>query len=307
MNHDSFQHGLALVTDHLRALKDDGVRELQVSAGTLRALKSAPSRTPPARGREAASVPARSVGAEGWEHPQKSPQAREDRPRIVEKIPVVAKGLPAAADKAAELERLQARARECRICPHLARTRKQVVFGVGPVEAALMFVGEAPGADEDEQGEPFVGRAGQLLTKMIQAMGLDRGDVYIANILKCRPDMPPGDAGNRPPTAEEIANCKPYLFAQIDLIKPRAMVALGSSAVKGLLGAETPIGKLRGQWQEFRGIPLMPTYHPSYLLRKAGPSGIGEKRKAWEDLMAVMEKLGMSISEKQRGFFKSAM
>ena len=165
-----------------------------------------------------------------------------------------------------------------------------------------MFIGEAPGADEDLQGEPFVGAAGQLLTKIISATGLSRGDVYIANILKCRPDMPAGSSGNRKPTPEETTTCIPYLHEQIDLIKPKVLVALGGTAVEGLLGL-TGITKLRGQWQEYRGIPLMPTYHPAYLLRNQAMS---EKRRVWEDMLAVMDKLAMPISEKQRNFFLKA-
>ncbi|MEI7809896.1 MAG: uracil-DNA glycosylase, partial [Verrucomicrobiota bacterium] len=178
-----------------------------------------------------------------------------------------------------------------------------VVFGVGSIDAQLVFVGEAPGADEDEQGEPFVGRAGQLLTKIIETAGLKRGDVYIANILKCRPDTPGQAAGNRPPTPEERAACLPYLQEQIDLIKPRAIVALGATAVDGLLGKTLGITRLRGHWQTYRGIPLMPTYHPAYLLRN---QSLSEKRKVWEDILKVMEKLELPVSEKQRNFFLPA-
>lgn len=163
-----------------------------------------------------------------------------------------------------------------------------------------MFVGEAPGADEDEQGEPFVGRAGELLTKIIQAMGLQRSDVYIANILKCRPDTPGQTAGNRKPTSDEMATCIPYLHEQIDLIQPRVIVALGATAIEGLLGKTVGIMKMRGTWKTYRGTPLMPTFHPAYLLRNQAMS---EKRKVWEDMLAVMENLGMPISEKQRNFF----
>ncbi len=163
-----------------------------------------------------------------------------------------------------------------------------------------MFIGEAPGADEDQQGEPFVGRAGQLLTKIIQTMGFERQNVYIANILKCRPDTPGQTSGNRKPTPNEMQNCLPYLNAQIDLIKPQVIVALGASAVEGLLGnAPVRITQARGQFAEFRGIPVMQTYHPSYLLR---PNAVNVKRHVWEDMMQVMEKLGLPISEKQRSF-----
>lgn len=201
------------------------------------------------------------------------------------------------------LEDLRAAALACTRCPHLVRFRKQVVFGTGNPHADLMFVGEAPGAEEDAQGEPFVGPAGQLLTKIIVAMGLRREEVYIANILKCRPDMPPGAPGNRKPTIEEMVQCQPWLERQIELIGPRVLVALGATAVQGLLGIEEPIGRLRGRWQEYRGIPLMPTYHPSYLLRS---ERLADKRRVWEDMMAVLERLGLPISEKQRGYFKNA-
>jgi DNA polymerase len=163
-----------------------------------------------------------------------------------------------------------------------------------------MFVGEAPGADEDEQGEPFVGKAGQLLTRIIQTMGFDRGTVYIGNILKCRPDTPGQSAGNRKPKPEEMETCIPWLHQQIDLIKPKVLVALGATAVEGLLGKTAGIMRLRGNWQVYRGIPLMPTFHPSYLLRN---QALSEKRKVWEDMLQVMERLGLPISEKQRGYF----
>ncbi len=198
---------------------------------------------------------------------------------------------------------LRARVIPCIKCPNLASSRTQVVFGVGDIHAQLMFVGEAPGADEDEQGEPFIGKAGQLLTKIIQAMALSRETVYIANILKCRPDTPGQTAGNRKPTPAEMETCKPYLLEQIRIIQPRAIVALGATAIDGLLGKTEGISKLRGSWQEFQGIPLMPTYHPAYLLRN---QALSEKRKVWEDMLLVMEKLGMPISEKQRNFFLKA-
>ena len=192
----------------------------------------------------------------------------------------------------------------CEKCPHLVRSRTQVVFGVGNPGAELMFVGEAPGADEDEQGEPFVGKAGQLLTKMIQAMGFEREDIYIANVLKCRPDMPAGESGNRKPKSEEMATCLPWLREQIGLIRPRAIVALGATAVEGLFGDASPMRDLRGRWKDFQGIPVMVTYHPAYLLRN---QTITEKRKVWEDLLMVLEKLDKKISAKQRAFFtKSA-
>jgi DNA polymerase len=200
------------------------------------------------------------------------------------------------------LATLREAALRCAECPRLVASRAQVVFGVGNPNAELMFVGEAPGADEDAQGEPFVGKAGQLLTKIIQTMGFARETVYIGNILKCRPDMPPGSTGNRKPTPEEMRTCFPWLEKQIALIQPRALVALGATAVEGLLGDTRPMNQLRGRWLDYKGIPVMPTYHPAYLLRN---QSLSEKRKVWEDMLLVLEKLGAPISEKQRGFFLS--
>jgi DNA polymerase len=180
------------------------------------------------------------------------------------------------------------------------RPGKKVVFGVGSLSADIFFCGEAPGADEEIQGEPFVGRAGQLLTKIIEAMGLFRSDVYIANVLNWRPEMPT-EYGNRPPTREEMQFCFPYLLAQLEIVAPRVIVALGATASGALLGQDgRSMGEIRGRWHDFNGTPLMATYHPSYLLRY---SGKGARRTVWEDILLVMERLAMPISEKQRGFF----
>jgi len=168
---------------------------------------------------------------------------------------------------------------DCRRCP-LGALRHRLVFGEGNPRAELVFVGEAPGADEDAQGRPFVGRAGQLLTKIIAAMGLKREDVYICNILKCRPP------GNRNPLPEEIAACEPFLIRQIEAIRPRVICALGSIAAHALLKSEAPISVLRGRFHRYQGIPLMPTYHPAYLLRNPGA-----KRQVWEDVQAIMKLL----------------
>ena len=209
--------------------------------------------------------------------------------------------LQGTADKAALLAAIQARVAVCVKCPHLARTRTQTVFGVGNPEAELMFIGEAPGADEDRRGEPFVGRAGQLLTKIIETMGFKRGDVYIGNVLKCRPDMPPGSSGNRPPTPDEMQTCLPYLTEQIEIIQPKVLVALGATAVEGLLGTRGVMRELRGKWHSHQDTPLMITYHPAYLLRNQAPS---EKRKVWEDMLQVLERLDRPITEKQRNYFR---
>ena len=168
---------------------------------------------------------------------------------------------------------------DCRRCKlHSGRTN--IVFGVGNPGARLMFVGEGPGADEDQQGEPFVGRAGQLLTQIIKAMGMARGDVYIANVVKCRPP------GNRNPEPDEIEACSPFLQAQIASIRPTVIVALGKFAAQTLLQTETPISRLRGQFHDLGGVAVMPTFHPSYLLRNPA-----SKREVWEDMKLVMKRL----------------
>jgi uracil-DNA glycosylase family 4 len=160
-----------------------------------------------------------------------------------------------APNKADLLAPIRERVRVCTKCPHLACSRTQTVFGVGNPDAELMFIGEAPGADEDKQGEPFVGRAGQLLTRIIETMGFARGEVYIANILKCRPDTPPGSFGNRAPTPLEMQTCRPYLVEQIEIIQPKVLVALGAVAVEGLLGSRGPMRELRGRWHSYSGTP----------------------------------------------------
>jgi len=171
---------------------------------------------------------------------------------------------------------------DCTRCPLHKQGRKQIVFGVGNPCADLMFIGEAPGADEDIQGEPFVGRAGQLLNNMIKAMGLGREDVYIANIIKCRPP------GNRTPEREECETCSPYLFRQIEVVKPKAIVALGAVAAKTLLAINAPMSELRGRWYDFRGTKLAVTYHPAFLLRDPR-----QKKETWKDLQMVMKELGL--------------
>ena len=207
---------------------------------------------------------------------------------------------PGTPNKVELLTPIRERVRVCTKCAHLACSRTQTVFGVGNPDAELMFIGEAPGVDEDRQGEPFVGRAGQLLTRIIETMGLIREEVYIANILKCRPDTPRGSFGNRPPTLLEMQTCRPYLVEQIDIIQPKVLVALGAVAVEGLLGTRATMRELRGRWHLYSGTPLMITYHPAYLLRNQAPS---EKRKVWEDMLQVLERLERPITERQRNYF----
>ena len=178
------------------------------------------------------------------------------------------------------LEEIRAELGDCRRCK-LCSGRTNIVFGVGNPQAELVFVGEGPGADEDAQGIPFVGKAGQLLTKMIEAMGFARDEVYICNVVKCRPP------GNRNPEPDEIEACEPFLKAQLDSIRPKAIVTLGKFAAQTLLRDSTPITRLRGLWRTYQGIPLMPTFHPAYLLRSPG-----EKKLAWADLKQVMKLFG---------------
>jgi DNA polymerase len=176
---------------------------------------------------------------------------------------------------------------DCTRCRLHQQGRKQIVFGVGNPKAELMFIGEAPGADEDEQGEPFVGRAGQLLNNMIKAMGVQREQVYIANIIKCRPP------GNRTPERDECETCSPFLMRQIAVIKPKVIVALGAVAAKTLLAINSPMSELRGRWYDFRGTKLAVTYHPAFLLRDPR-----QKKETWKDLQMVMKELGLAMPGK---------
>jgi uracil-DNA glycosylase family 4 len=192
---------------------------------------------------------------------------RDDAPDLV----------PADSTPAAALAAIREDLGECIRCKLHAQGRKQIVYGVGNPSADLMFVGEAPGADEDMQGEPFVGRAGQLLTKIIEAMGYTRKDVYIANVLKCRPP------GNRNPEPDEVASCQPFLFRQIDVVQPKVMVALGTFAAQALLNTRDPISRLRGRAWPCRDRLLVPTFHPAFLLRSPD-----RKRDTWDDMKLVM-------------------
>ena len=267
---------------HLESLKQRGVRYVDTSPESLLRLA-----TPAAQKITAAPL--------GQAAPTIIAQ-RPDEPSVYDSPKL------SAADKESALAKLRDEALACTQCSHLVATRTQVVFGVGTVHADLVLVGEAPGLDEDKEGEPFVGAAGQLLTKIIEATGLDRDKVYIANILKCRPDTPGKVYGNRKPRPEEMETCFPWVKRQIEIIQPKVMVALGGTAVEGLLGKmPSGITRLRGNWQEYRGVPVMPTFHPSYLLRN---QSWVIKRHVWEDMMQVMERLNMPISEKQRGYFQ---
>jgi len=185
-----------------------------------------------------------------------------------------------------ELEIVEREVAACTACEELASTRTQTVFGVGNPQARLCFLGEAPGADEDRQGEPFVGRAGQLLTKIIEACTLTRQDVYILNVLKCRPP------GNRNPLPNEVSNCRGFLDRQLSLIRPEYICCLGTIAAQTLLETDTPISRMRGKFFDYRGIPVMCTYHPAYLLRNPAA-----KKDVWEDMKVLMRKLGIELDK----------
>ena len=196
-----------------------------------------------------------------------------------------------APKKHETLEQIRKDLGDCQRCK-LGATRKNLVFGVGNPKARLVFVGEAPGADEDAQGEPFVGDAGKMLNRIIAAMDLKREDVYICNVVKCRPPQ------NRPPEADEVAACMPFLLRQLASIGPEVIVALGTSAAHALLQTKVPISKLRGKFHDFHGMPLMPTYHPSYLLRTGGNSD--SFWSVWDDMTQVLQLLKLPVPDKSR-------
>ncbi|MEI6714974.1 MAG: uracil-DNA glycosylase [Verrucomicrobiota bacterium] len=299
---DAFLPSLDFVLAALKARRDAGV-SLKASAGSLVGLASATPAKPQsvpvsqvphkAAGSQIPSPTKRALGGatESLAPSPKPPELKEARPAAPRAI---------GGDKALRLAALRSEALGCLLCPNLVQSRSSVVFGEGNPDAELMLVGEAPGADEDLRGEPFVGAAGELLGKILTAMGMSRDEVYIANVLKCRPDVPLGSAGNRKPTTEEMGRCLPFLHQQIAIVQPRVMVALGATAMQGLFGKTEPMARLRSNWYAIQDIPVMATYHPSYLLRN---QALSEKRKVWEDLLQVLERLERPISAKQRGFF----
>lgn len=227
---------------------------------------------------------------------------------ILERPPEPAKprvGLltPTGETNAEKIASLVAMAETWEPARQLGSLRQTMVFSVGDPNAKLMLIGEAPGAEEERQREPFVGPAGQKLTSILKAMGLERSQVYISNICKFRPAMDNQGSANRVPTEQEMAACLPFVLTEIDILRPQVIVALGATASKGL-GLEGSVGRLRGKFHEFQGTPIMVTYHPSYILREENLNGAMQaKRQVWEDMLQVMERLGMSISAKQRGFF----
>jgi uracil-DNA glycosylase len=314
------RQALEALTEELRRLKTVGVKTIAVSDESVAALRRLVAERGLGRSERNASM--ESSNASDPAVAATTPASVSTKRNLVEKNPAAAKAapppgiapIPAAGpvvslpsgDKPARWAALRELVTKDATCCAHVRPGKKVVLGVGSLEATIMFVGEAPGAEEEVQGEPFVGPAGQLLTKMIQAMGLKREEVYIGNIMNWRPEMPVvgggQQVGNRPPTEEEMRYCLPYLRAQIDVVNPQLLVALGATAAQGLLGFGSfrALGDIRGKWHEFSGKPLMVTYHPSYILRNQSNRS---KRMIWEDLLKVMERAALPISDRQRNFF----
>ena len=258
MNRHSIQsHLAASLTAYLEDLQESGVDGLPAELVTATTTEAAPQRI---------------VHVE---------QRMENTPNNQQSAP----------NKHEALEQIRKNLGDCQRCK-LGATRKNLVFGVGTPKARLVFVGEGPGADEDAQGEPFVGDAGKMLNRIIAAMELKREDVYICNVVKCRPPQ------NRPPEADEVGACSPFLLRQLQSIRPKVIVALGSSAAQALLQTKVPISKLRGKFHDFHGMPLMPTYHPSYLLRTGGNSD--SFWSVWDDMKQVLQLLNLPIPNKSR-------
>lgn len=231
-----------------------------------------------------------------------TPAAAAVLPKPAEGIaPLEPLAAPPGGSAAERIAALAARAAGWEPARKLGTLRETMVFSTGNPEADLMLVGEAPGYQEEQQGEPFVGPAGQKLTDILKAMGLSRGEVYISNIVKFRPATPGQTTNNRKPTVEEMASCLPFIRAEVEIVKPRCIVALGGTAGEGLLGLAGSVTGMRGRWHDFGGIPVRVTYHPSYLLRS---TSMRDKRAVWEDMLEVMEKLGLPVSDKQRAYFQ---
>lgn len=216
--------------------------------------------------------------------------------------PVVSTSLAVSGSTRAEqIDSLRRQAENWGPAKSLGSLRDVMVFSTGNPEARVMLVGEAPGYQEEREREPFVGPAGQKLNDILKAMGIHREEVYISNIVKFRPATPKQTTNNRKPTPEEMEACMPFVRAEIGIVKPECIIALGGTAAEGLLGLEGSVTSMRGKWHDISGTPVRVTYHPSYLLQSGGSNNV--KRQVWEDMLAVMEKIGLPISDKQRGYF----
>lgn len=271
--------------------REEGARAVEVDPALLRALASTPAAPAPAKLTPSAAAP-----APGGRRTDFAVVSRTARVAAAPPAPAAnaAPAEGAAADAAAQLEALAREVRVCTLCP-LHKTRGHGVPGQGCPRPDIVFIGEGPGSEEDRQGLAFVGPAGQILTRLITRMGFTREQVFIANIVKCRPTVDGAGQRDRPPTEEEMAACLPYLRRQLAILKPRVIVSLGNTAIKGLLGL-SGITRLHGQWLEYDGIPLMPTYHPSYLLRNGGMVPTNRSLwEVWDDMQKVLVKLGRPV------------
>ncbi|MGI9240997.1 MAG: uracil-DNA glycosylase [Verrucomicrobiales bacterium] len=300
-------HGVERVFLSPQSLADLNALSAAVAAASPKPVEppAAPEPARPAAPSVVREVPARTPEPEREPDsaPSAPPPAQADAPQT---SPPVAPEPAAKSDDAGKRARLRAIAIRAKRCPKtraLGSLRDQFVFATGNPDADLMLVGEAPGAEEEKQHEPFVGPAGQLLDKIVGAMGFGREQIYISNIVKFRPSTGGGNqgTGNRKPSAEEMATSVGYVLEEIEVVEPKVIVALGGTAMEGLLGLEGSVGRHRSQFHALRGVPVMVTYHPSYLLRSGENS---EKRKVWEDLLLVMDELGAPISTKQRHYFQ---
>ena len=283
------QDGLEAIRQELKRLHLEGVERVYVEEATLQEVTAEQSLVSANE-----SPPVTEISKPEAEVATVEPESKKTFP-----LPPVFELPEGEPDK--QMKLLRQTILNCPTIQEQLGTSGKVVFGEGDIQADLFFCGEAPSEEEARCGRPFVGKAGELLDKIISAMGLQREQVYLTNILNWRPDLDKPHE-NRHPTAEEMAFSIPYLKAQIRIIQPKVMIALGNTAVSGLLGPDPDrrMGGIRGTWQEFEGIPMMATFHPSYLLRRNDNS---TKRQVWEDLLLVMEKTGMPVSEKQQGYF----
>ncbi|MDG1137959.1 MAG: uracil-DNA glycosylase [Opitutales bacterium] len=307
--------------EELKRQRVEGVREIFLQDDTLTALSNhlGPISTPVAKKIKAA-IPYPSVPPLEKKETTSLPEPVHIQP--VHTVPTKEKEISAfetheskqkfppppeldlpAGSKLDQWKWLRGKVKACEVCNRELGPTGNIVFGGGSLDAELFFCGEAPGVDEEKEGEAFVGPAGDLLNRIIGAMGMSRESVYLANIMNWRP-LHTQAFGNRPPSVDEMSFCLPYLRAQVEIVKPKVLVCLGKVATDALLGHDPKrrLSDCRGQWSEALGIPTMVTYHPSYLLHNPSKTS---KRKVWDDLLLVMEKLGMPISAKQRGFFSS--
>lgn len=311
----------AVLKTYLEQCRTAGTSHVPLRPGMLdrlRALRSPGSggaAFPPAARPAPARPNAERVQARDWPHedePPAQPPRRAQERAPVERAParLTTTALPAVlevpgvtkAEKLAALAQMAEHSPEARA---LGSLRETMVFATGTPDAEILFIGEAPGAEEERQREPFVGPAGQKLTGIIRAMGLTREQVYISNICKFRPAMPNQGSSNRPPTVEEMRCCLPFILTEIEIIRPKVIVALGGTACAGL-GIKGAVSALRGRFTQVGGIPVMVTFHPSYILREERNErgGLEAKRQVWQDMLKVMEKCGLPISEKQRAYFQ---